>query len=166
VRRLTVRAGEMTRIHLVQPAPGPVLTLQNASGGSREDVYSDTAGNASVKVVEDADLQALLDVLAERGFFDRVGPATGSRESIVIEQEDRSWQWSRRPPTGPDDPDLLAFHDCRAYVLAVYNRTTAWHTRRNITGRDLQREQETLQQRQQALRQKYGSSPERKDPPK
>lgn len=166
-RVVTVTPEQRTRIQLVQ-ATGPALALQTEALGSRAAVYSDALGDVAAKVVEEADMQTLLDVLAARGFFERAAPvgAPEAREAIVLDHGERRWVWSRRPPTAADDPVFLAFHECRAYVLQLYNQTTAYHTGRNLTGDDLEREQERIRRQREATQRKYEGQNEPKGPPK
>ena len=114
-------------------ANGRMLAMQNLSSGSRTEVYSDRGALAQPKVIRDADLQTLLDALAERGMFANASPAAtpGSRSSIVVETPDRAWIWSR-PPVDPtkspnEQPMVGRYDEARAYVLYVYNSEMSFH---------------------------------------
>lgn len=112
---------------------GRSFALQNLSSGSRPEVYSDTRGTTLAKVLPDADLQQLLDVLASKGMFLRASAAHApdARSVIAVEQPERAYYWSRPavdPSKGPDDQPLVkAFDEGRAYVLAIYNSEIAYH---------------------------------------
>ena len=131
-RVLEIEAGRRTRIVILDQA-GRSFALQNLSSGSRPEVYGDTSGTTLAKVVTDADLQQLLDVLASKGLFERAtsAAAPGAKSVLVVEQPGRSFYWSRPavdPTRGPDEqPGVKAFAEGRAYVLSIYNSEVAYH---------------------------------------
>lgn len=128
-RALVVAPGQRTRIELVDFGTKVSLVLQNGSSGSLADVYSDSRGTVSTKVIADEELQQLLDVLAAQGMFAAAGAAAApeARAAIVVEQPDRRFVWSRPRPR-PDNLDAVrAFDEGRGYVMTVYNSATAFH---------------------------------------
>jgi hypothetical protein len=131
-RAVEVEEGRRVRVALTD-ASGRTLAMQNLSSGSRTEVYSDRGAAAQPKVIRDADLQTLLDALAERGMFENASPAAapGARSTIVVETPDRSWIWSRPavdPSKSPDEQPLVGRYDeARAYVLFIYNSEMSFH---------------------------------------
>lgn len=129
-RELQVQPGQRTTVRLMQfqQNQSQVLTLQNASSGSAAEVYSDKRADPFAKVVSDAQLQALLDVFAEKGVF-RNGLASvppEARDALIVQQDDRRWVFSRRQ-AGLQQEEL-PFHEAKAYFLSVWNSATAYHT--------------------------------------
>lgn len=124
-RAVEVAPGTRTVVRLVQFATGRNLSLQNASSGSSEQVYSDRSTEQLRKVVADDRLQALLDVFAAKGMFARAGTATpDARDALVVEQGERRWIWCRHlPGIAPSEAD---FHEASAYFLSVYNDAIAF----------------------------------------
>jgi hypothetical protein len=126
-RGLAIEAGRRTRVEWTQVSTGQTFALQNASSGTQREVYSDHRTDELTKVVDDADLQALLDVLTEKGLFAQAAPepAAAARDLLVVRQGDRRWIWSRlRGMPGGD----AAFQEAKAYFLSVYNAAVAFHT--------------------------------------
>lgn len=124
-RDVAVTAGERTTVAL-QTYRGPLLTLHNESAVDAADVYSSGA-DPLLKVVPDAELQALLDAFSEQQMFAHSLPrAPGdARDVLLVAQGDRRWIWARR---GSDvDPREAAFRSGRSYFLALYNGNTAYH---------------------------------------
>jgi hypothetical protein len=171
-RQLAITKGQRTRVMLQGSEGGSLATtlaLQNESAGSRDNVYSDAGGDRVTKVVEDADLQTLLDVLASESFFQYAAetPAPGSREAIAVEQGDRRWVFSRPTPRSPDDPvyaSYLSFRRCHEYVRTSYNKVMSFHAQ-NLSGADLKREQQELLQRQEATK-KLQQGGKNQEPPR
>jgi hypothetical protein len=159
-RVVTLESGQLVRISLVQVQGGQTLTLQNASYSKPADVYSDPAGDRTVKVIDDEEVQKLLDVLAGQGMFERAAPlpAGDARELIAVQQGDRRWIWSRRAAS---TVDVEAFGNARVCVMAVYNSTTAYH-KAQLSGRDLDAEKDRIEKASAEARQKA----EQKGPPK
>jgi hypothetical protein len=139
-RELEVRPGERTTVRLMQFQQNQVLTLQNASSGSANEVYSDRRTDPLAKVVDDAQLQALLDVLAEKGLF-KLGAASvppDARDALVVQQNDRRWVFSRR--LAGMQQEELQFHEAKAYFLSVWNGATSYHSA-DVDRADLRAEQ-------------------------
>jgi hypothetical protein len=126
-----IEAGRRTRILLSDLRSGQTLVLQNLSSGSRSEVYGDSQGNASVKVVADDTLQQLIDVLAAQGMFAQstAMPAPGARAVLAVEQPGRNYVWSRPDPAAATLEQVRAFDEGRGYVMAVYNSETSYHQR-------------------------------------
>lgn len=166
-RQLTVNQGQRTRVVLTQTSAGTRFTLQNESSGSREEVYKDPKADHTAKVVPDAQLQTLLDLLANEDFFQRAGgsAAPGARELITVEQGERHWVLSRGMPKGPDDPVFMSFYRCREYVLAAYNNATGFHEEK-VTGADLEHERDALNQSNRSSREKLQGAGGKKEPPR
>jgi hypothetical protein len=126
-RALQVAEGELTTVRLRQVDGNLVLALQNESAGRAEQVYEALSSDPSRKVVGDADLQALLDVFAEQGLFaqavSQVPP--DARDVLSVQSGDRSWTFVRRQ-RGVQQSEA-AFHEARAYFLALYNSSVAYH---------------------------------------
>jgi hypothetical protein len=124
---VAITRGERTRVLLTEVASGRTFGLQNASSGSAEEIYSAADSNRSLKVVADANLQELLDVLAAAGMFTKAGdqPAPGARDLLVVDMPERSYVWSRL--RRGIDPAEQSFHEARSYFLTFYNQVTAFH---------------------------------------
>src|SRR5580765_489174 len=122
--------GQRTRVLLVDTQHKRTLTLQNASSGSKEQIYRDTAGDSTLKIVSDEQLGALLTALDSEGMAQKATAAQlpGARTLIVLEQGDRRQVWSRPTPTA-DSAGASAFEKGLRYFLAVYNETPAYHAR-------------------------------------
>lgn len=160
-RVLHIEPGDQVRI--VHRQADLTIGLQNASYGSREKVYSQ-GGNPSFKVVDNEELQTLLDVLAEQGFFERSleseRPDASAVLSVHVNGDD--WVWSRLP-LGTDDAETIQdFFRCVAYVQTLYNRTTAYYTREGMTAEDFEREKQAVEGRAEKVLQKRET---RKNPP-
>ena len=125
-----VAKGQRTRVLLVDTQQNRTQTLQNASGGSREQIYGDKAGDSSLKIVSDEQLEALLTALDSVGMAAKATPAPlpGARALIVLEQGERRQVWSRPLPAA-DAEGVAAFDKGRFYVLEVFNGTPAYHAR-------------------------------------
>lgn len=145
-RDLTITSGERTRVAVVLMANQVSFTLQNASAAAKADVYRDSKTPPGLKVVGDARLQALLDVLAENSFFRRATPvaAPDSREVIYVEQGGHRWVVSRRPFQVGDESAIAAFNTLKTYVLSVYNDTTAFQNSTAVTESELMAERDRI----------------------
>jgi hypothetical protein len=125
-----VARGQRTRVLLVDTQHNHTLTLQNASSGSKEQIYRDTAGDSTLKIVGDEQLEALLTALDSEGMAQKAtaAPQPGARALIVLEQGDRRQVWSRPAPNA-DSAGASAFDKGLRYVVALYNGTPAYHAR-------------------------------------
>lgn len=126
-RAVTIAPGDRVRVQLIDLTTGRAFELRNRSSGSRDAVYGE-ARTESIKVVEDAQLQKLLDVLASKGLFDRpdAAPPPGTRAAITVESGGRRHLWARPVPTPTNLDAVGSFEEGRAYVLAVYNSETSF----------------------------------------
>src|SRR5262245_9383064 len=123
-RALTIEPGRRTRVLLTEVKSGRTLVLQNASSGKPSEDYSDRDGDQFVKVAGDADLQQLLDVLAQQGMFEHPAAVPGdARDLLVVDTGERRWVWPRRL-FGLQEAEM-PFHEARAYFLTVYNQALA-----------------------------------------
>jgi hypothetical protein len=115
---------------LVDTVHNHTLTLQNASSGSKEQIYRDTAGDSTLKIVGDEQLEALLTALDSEGMAEKAAaaPLPGARALIVLEQGDRRKVWSRPVPAA-DIAGTSSFDKGLRYVVALYNGTPAYHAR-------------------------------------
>ena len=123
---------ERTRVVWTDVAHGQTLTLQNSSAAPRAEVYRDPAGDSKLKVVDDEQMQKLVAVLDAQGLREHAAaaPLPGARAVLVVELGDRRLVWSR-PQVAPNNLDAVAaFDKGLRYVIAVYNETPAYHTRR------------------------------------
>lgn len=128
-----LEAGRRTTVRLVQFQSGQVLTLQNASSGTTNEVYSDERSDPLTKVVRDDTLQSLLDHLASQGMFDRGGSVPAeAREALVVEHGGQRWAWARILPysMAEKSPAELAFHATAQEFRATWDSATAFHTER------------------------------------
>jgi hypothetical protein len=128
-RVVTVNEGETTRIRLLA-GTSLVLSLQNESSIAAGALYGEarSAKELGAKVVDDVDLQALLDVFAERGMFPHslVDVPADARDVLVVESGGQRWLWARRGLAG-DPAAEQSFGDARTYFLALYNSSIAYH---------------------------------------
>lgn len=130
-RVVQVQEGQRTTVRLIQFADGQTMSLQNLSSGSASDVYSPkdpTKQDPMAKVVKDAQLQALLDVLAEKGLHSSGSQSVppDARDALLVEQKGQRWVLFRRQAGMQQDE--LPFHEAKAYFLSVWNGATAYHT--------------------------------------
>lgn len=142
-REVQVQQGERTLVRLMQFQQNQAMSLQNASSGSANDVYSDRRADPLAKVVSDAQLQALLDVLAEKGVF-KLGASSvppDARDALVVQQGNRRWVICRRQPGLQQEE--LPFHEAKAYFLSVWNSATSYHSA-DVDPADLRAEQERI----------------------
>lgn len=130
-RVVTVVEGERVRVSFTEVSDNRTLSLQNVSSGAKETVYKDPKSDLGTKVVDDARLQLLLDMLAQAGMFQRTAPVASStaRELLVVEQGGRKLVWSRGPVKVDGIEAVQAFDQARAYFLAMFNAATAFHSR-------------------------------------
>jgi hypothetical protein len=152
-RPVQVVQGQRTRVVLTDVAAQRSFALQNASSGAANEVYSDRSADDAVKVVTDANLQQLLDVLATQGMFERAAAAAApdARDLLVVESGGRRWVWSRRL-RGIDAAEL-PFHEARSYFLTFYNSVVAWHAG-DVDRQGFAAEQARAQQGGEAARQR------------
>jgi hypothetical protein len=145
-RDLAITSGERTRVAVVLMANQQSFTLQNASAAAKADVYRDSKTPPGLKVIGDARLQALLDVMAENNFFQQAAPvaAADSREVIYVEQGGRRWVLSRRPLQVGGEGVIAAFNTLKTYVLSVYNDTTGFQNSTAVTESELKAERERI----------------------
>lgn len=127
-RAVTIQDGERTIVRL-HSGPSLVLTLENASARTSGAAYGNARSPDELgrKVVADADLQALLDVFAERGMFAQTVATLppDARDVLLVESGGQRWQWARRQPgVQATEQD---FHEARAYFLSLYNSNVAFH---------------------------------------
>ncbi|HLQ36382.1 MAG TPA: hypothetical protein VK348_01175 [Planctomycetota bacterium] len=157
-RELEVQKGQRTSVSLTQTATGQSIAMQNESAGSRVEVYSDRNNDRAPKVIDDAQMQALLDVLAAYGFFANAVPLPDgdAREFLAIEQGDRRWVWSRN--VRADAAVVQAFGQARGYVMALYNQTTGYQAR-TISAKDLDAERQRIEQSGEAAKRKLQQGP-------
>jgi hypothetical protein len=122
-RQLAIQPGERVAVQLLLTSDNLRLVLWNNSA------VSALQGNRQVgaKVVDDADLQALLDILGEKGMFQRGddSPLASALDVLTVEAAGKRWHWSRYQ-TGVQAAEA-AFHEARAYFLTLYNSTESWH---------------------------------------
>lgn len=125
-RAVTVTEGQRTVVALEQVGSKLLLTLQNDSAGRPAEVYSGAAADGR-KVVADAQLQALLDVFAANGMFEKSLGAVppDARDVLTVVQGERRWIWARRQ-IGMQAAEQ-SFHEARAYFLQLYNSAIAYH---------------------------------------
>lgn len=128
-RSVAVAAGAPTVVRYLDVKGTMALSLQNASAGVATDVYRADSGtiDPGAKVVADAELQALLDIFSERGLFAVAAnevPAD-ALDALIVQQDGQRWVFPRRL-RGVQQAEA-AFHEGRAYFLALYNDVTAYH---------------------------------------
>lgn len=140
-RAVTVTEGQRTVVGLFQVGSKLQLSLQNESAdrasandaapqvpepGQTVTLYSKGSADGR-KVVSDAELQALLDVFAANGMFDRSLAAAppDARDVLTVEHGGRRWLWVRRQ-LGMQASEQ-SFHEARAYFLQLYNTAIAYH---------------------------------------
>jgi hypothetical protein len=148
-----VLANQRTLVRYVQFGSGQILSLQNASSGTKAEVYSDPQRDRMVKVIGDGELQALIQIFGDYGMF-RAGAATASvdaRECLVVETPARRWVWARRRGPGVEDPD---FHQARSIFLSLYNASVAYHGDQSGPAPDLASQQQRIQQDAAAARER------------
>lgn len=129
-RAVQIESGKRTMVQLVQFGSGPSvagkpLSLQNASSVATS-ATGTSAPDALTKVVDDEQLQALLDVFAEKGVF-ASGAATvppDAQDALVVSHGGKRWVMSRRK-VGLQSEEL-AFHEAKAYFITVWNSATAY----------------------------------------
>lgn len=152
-RVVQVVEGQRTTVRLIQFSNGQTMSLQNVSSGSASDVYSPkdpTKQDPMAKVVKDAQLQALLDVLAEKGMYSSESKSVppDARDALVVEQSGKRWVLFRRQ-MGMQQEEL-PFHEAKSYFLSVWNGATAYHT----GNADLRGENERVRAEAEAARRK------------
>lgn len=128
-RSLALASGEKTVVRYIDVKGTLALSLQNASAGVATDVYRADSGaiDPGAKVVPDDELQALLDIFSERGLFGGAAaevPAD-ALDALIVQQGGQRWVFPRRL-RGVQQAEA-AFHEGRAYFLALYNDVTAYH---------------------------------------
>lgn len=128
-RSLAIVAGEKTSVRYVDVKGTLALSLQNASAAAATDVYRADSGtiDPGAKLVDDAELQALLDIFSERGLFAAaVGEVPADAlDALIVQQGRQRWVFPRRL-RGMQQTEA-PFHEGRAYFLALYNDVTAYH---------------------------------------
>lgn len=166
--QVTVKSGERTRLLLAQAGATQPLQLQNASAAAAREVYSDAQSDKGLKVIDDEQMQKLLDVLADNGFFAHAVPlpAGDAKETIAIEQHGKTWVWSRRPFGPSPIEEITAFGTAKAYVLSVYNSATSFHAQKGITGDALEREKSRIEQSSKAAKEKAQNQGKQEAPPR
>jgi hypothetical protein len=127
-RVVQVQEGQRTTVRLIQFSNGQAMSLQNASSGSAGEVYSKDTSNPFAKVIKDAQLQALLDVLADKGMYsaDSASVPPDARDALLVDQGSKRWVLYRRHAGMQQDE--LPFHEAKSYFLSVWNGATAYHT--------------------------------------
>ncbi|MFK7740552.1 MAG: hypothetical protein AB8H80_09515 [Planctomycetota bacterium] len=127
-RPVVVREGEPCTLAMVASG-GLTLTLQNESYVPPAEAYS-RSDDTGRKVVPDAELQALCDVLSLEELWQHALPRTpnDAREVVQLQNAGRTWTWARRGSF--TDPREAAFRDVRNYFMALYNGNTAFHSDR------------------------------------
>jgi len=125
-RALTVNTGERVRVALSDDGGAQICTVQTASSGSRNQVYSDPTADGWTKVLPDQGVQQLLDLLAAKGLFEHGSPAPipGARDMLLVEAGDRLWCWARQP--GAAQQQALAFLEAKSYFLTAWNQAVAY----------------------------------------
>jgi hypothetical protein len=128
-RSLALAPGQKTVVRYLDIKGTLSLSLQNASAALATDVYRTDSGaiDPGAKVVADDELQALLDIFSERGLFGAAAaevPAD-ALDALVVQQGGQRWVFPRRL-RGVQQAEA-AFHEGRAYFLALYNDVTAYH---------------------------------------
>lgn len=150
-RAVTIEPGRPVRVLLQRTSQAQTFLLQNASSTEAADFYRDAGPFA--KVVPDAQLQALLDVLAAKGLFaaGNVPVAGDAREMLAVEQSGQRWAWARR--RGGTAAEAVAFQEALAYFLEVYNSSTAYHPSEQTP--DLMAERDRLRREAEAARARH-----------
>lgn len=128
-RHLALAPGQKSVVRYIDVKGTLALSLQNASAAAATDVYRTDSGaiDPGAKVVADDDLQALLDIFSERGLFAAAAnevPAD-ALDALIVQQGGQRWVFPRRL-RGVQQAES-AFHEGRAYFLALYNDVTAYH---------------------------------------
>lgn len=149
----SVTPNQRTLVRYVQFGSGQVLSLQNASSGTKAEVYSDPQRDRLVKVISDGELQALLSIYADHGMFTdgRSAASPEARECLVVETPNRRWVWARRRGPGVED---APFHEARSIFLALYNGSVAYHGDQSGPAPDLAGQQQRIQQDAAAARER------------
>lgn len=152
-REVTIEPGRPTRVVLQQLRGGQTFLLQNASSTEAADFY-DGDMPAMAKIAPDAQLQALLDILAQKGLFARGAGAVppDARDVLAVEHDGRRWTWARRQAGVQQDE--VAFHEARTYFLELYNQSLAYHPGTSMDAAGWQQEQERLRREAAAARRK------------
>jgi hypothetical protein len=150
-RVVTVAAGQPTRVLLQQVRQQQTFLLQNASSTEAAQFYGGATATLA-KVVPDAQLQVLLDILAQKGMFGepRAAVPPEARDVLVVEQGDRRWIWARR--RAGIQAEEASFHEARAYFLELFNSNMAFHASAPGQRPDLRAEQERVRSDAEAAR--------------
>jgi hypothetical protein len=122
-RAVALAEGDKVAVHMVQAKNQLTLTLYNGSAVAAED------GNRQVgaKVVADADMQALLDIFAEKGLFERglPQPPPQALDLLCVDAGGKRWHWGRTQ-LGVQAAEAN-YYEARSYFLALYNSSEAFH---------------------------------------
>lgn len=148
-RAVTIEAGRPTRVLLAQLRERQTFLLQNASSTTAADFYGGDMP-ALAKIASDAQLQALLDILAEKGMFANGGGGVppDALDALVVEQGGQRWTWARR--RAGVQADEVAFHEARSYFLDLYNLSQAYHSA--DASLDLKAEQQRVRREAEAAK--------------
>ena len=148
-RVVTLQPGDEVRVAYRDVARGVQLTLQNESIETAEALYSRGTADSAVKVARDDDLQRLLDALATNRFFQIARPFSpdSGRPALSVEINGQVLTWERQNPAGAEARDLQDFNLCFSYFSYVYNSTESFHAGIDVTGQDMQRQQQALDRR-------------------
>lgn len=147
-----VELGRRAMVRYVQVASGQAFSLRNTSSGSKAEVYGDPQRDRLTKVIGDATLQALIDVLGEQGMFLHSQPVASNdaKECLVVELPERKWVWTKTRGSSAEP----AFVAARGYFLTMYNQTTAYHGSSGEAPPNLAEQNERLQRDAAAAREK------------
>jgi hypothetical protein len=128
-RQVTIAEGQQVRVVLAGTSTRP-LELRNLPHSSPQAFYSDPQTSSTTKIVADAELQTLLDVLAATGMFAAAGPTEppGSKDTLTVEIDGKRHVWSRPRARQENLAAIKAFDQGRNYVISLFNSTMSLHT--------------------------------------
>jgi len=160
-RELTIQPGDLVVVTYHQPRvegdpPRPDLVLRTLGNETREAVYSSSSRNVNAKVCEAVDMQPLLDVFANYGFFRRAGsdPAAEGATAVSVSVNGAARTWVRPDVTQATTPaELEVFRDayqdfahCMGYFTTAYNSIQGYASMRVSSEQEMQRQQRLLEE--------------------
>ncbi len=141
----TIQPGD--RIEVEYRDGGAVLALRNESFQSPDEVYS-KGDSAYLKVATDENINKLILGWTELSFFEVASPTPypQAKATLSIKMNGETYVRSRLPLEMSSIEDLTQFNNCLTVFRAIYDNTRSYHSAAAISGEELQRQNEKIQE--------------------
>lgn len=154
-RELTIQPGDLVAVTYRQ-SEGQDLVLRTLGNETREAIYSGAHRNVNAKVCEAVDMQPLLDVFAEYGFFRRAADQAeaGGAAAVSVSVNGAVRTWVRPDISRATTPaqakvitgEVRDFGQCMSYFTTVYNGIQGYASMNVSSEQEIRRQERLLEE--------------------